>query len=52
MCVLDDRRFFINHVGKKTEWLVLDTQGPTTLAFVGWKIFEEEILDRVRACLS
>ena len=50
--LLDDRRFFINHVGKKTEWLALDTKGSTTLAFVGWKIFEEEILSRLRACLS
>ena len=38
--LLDDSRFFINHVGKKTEWIALETHGPTTLAFVGWKIYE------------
>ncbi|HMK66559.1 MAG TPA: CobW family GTP-binding protein, partial [Thermodesulfobacteriota bacterium] len=48
--LLDDRRFFINHVGKKTEWLPLDTRGPTTLAFVGWKIYEADIINQLKAC--
>lgn len=50
--LLDDRRFFINHVGKKTEWLPLDTHGPTTLAFVGWKIYEADIIDQLKACMK
>jgi G3E family GTPase len=50
--LLGGHRFFINHVGKKTEWIPLDTQGPTTLAFVGWKIYEQEILDQLKKCLS
>jgi G3E family GTPase len=50
--LLDERRFFINHVGKKTEWIALDTHGPTTLAFVGWKIYESEIIGQLKACLD
>lgn len=49
---LGDRRFFVNHVGRKTEWIALDTKGPTTLAFVGWKIYENEILEQLGACLE
>jgi G3E family GTPase len=49
---LGDQRFFINHVGRRTEWVTLDTQGPTTLAFVGWKIYEQEILDQLKKCLA
>jgi G3E family GTPase len=50
--LLDGRRFFINHVGKKTEWIAMDTHGPTTLAFVGWKIYEAEIVDQLKRCLN
>jgi G3E family GTPase len=50
--LLDGRRFFINHVGKKTEWIAMDTHGPTTLAFVGWKIYESEIIDQLKKCLN
>ena len=49
---LGDRRFFINHVGRKTEWIPVETPGPTTLAMVGWKISEEEILDQLKKCLA
>ena len=49
---LGDRRFFINHVGRKTEWISVETPGPTTLAFVGWKIVEQEILDQLKKCLA
>ena len=50
--LLGDRRVFINHVGKKTEWIPVEFPGPTTLAFVGWKITEREILDQLKKCLS
>ena len=49
---LGSRRVFINHVGKKTEWIPLDTHGPSILAFVGWKIYEQEILDQLKKCLA
>jgi len=49
---LGDRRFFINHVGRKTEWIPVETPGATTLAMVGWKISEEEILDQLKKCLA
>lgn len=49
---LGDRRYFINHVGRKTEWIPVETPGPTTLAMVGWKISEEEILDTLKKCLA
>jgi G3E family GTPase len=49
--LLDDKRFFLNHVGGKTEWTELDQSGPTKLAFVGWKVDEEELLNQVKACL-
>jgi G3E family GTPase len=49
--LLEGRRFFINHVGKKTEWLAQDTHGPTILAFVGWKIYESEIVEQLKACV-
>jgi len=50
--LLGGHRFFVNQVGKKTEWIPLDTPGPTTLAFVGWKIVEQEILDQLKKCLA
>jgi G3E family GTPase len=49
---LGNGRFFVNHVGRKTEWIALDSKGPTTLAFVGWKVYENDILDQLNACLE
>jgi G3E family GTPase len=49
--LLDDKRFFLNHVRGKTEWTEVNQSGPTKLAFVGWKVDEEEVLNQVKACL-
>ncbi|MBI5605843.1 MAG: GTP-binding protein [Deltaproteobacteria bacterium] len=48
---LNGKRFFLNHVGGKTEWTELDQPGPTKLAFVGWKVDEEEVLNQLKFCL-
>ncbi|MBA4392270.1 MAG: hypothetical protein C0407_01840 [Desulfobacca sp.] len=49
--LLDEKRFFLNHVGGKTEWTELDQIGPTKLAFVGWQVNEEEVLSQLKFCL-
>jgi G3E family GTPase len=50
--LLQGKRFFLNHVGGKTEWKELDQPGPTKLAFVGWQVNEEEIMERLQSCLT
>ena len=45
-------RFLVNHVGCKTEWQALDEAGPTKLAFVGWKVDDDEIIAQLQACLK
>jgi hypothetical protein len=50
--LLEDKRFFLNHVGGKTEWLELDEVGPTKLAFVGWQVNEKETLRALKVCLK
>lgn len=50
--LLDDKRFFINHVGGKTEWIELDEVGPTKLAFVGWQVSELETMKALKVCLN
>jgi len=49
---LGDRRYFLNHVGGKTEWIELDEAGPTRLAFVGWQVNEEDFIQALRTCLE
>ena len=49
--LLDGQRFFVNHVGGKTEWTEVDQPGPTKLAFVGWEVNEEEVLKKLESCL-
>jgi G3E family GTPase len=49
--ILEDRRFFLNHVGGKSEWAEAKETGPTRLAFVGWQVDRQEILTQLRACL-
>ncbi len=49
--ILGDRRFFLNHVGGKSEWAEAGEDGPTRLAFVGWQVDDQEILNQLRACL-
>jgi G3E family GTPase len=50
--LLEDKRFFLNHVGGKTEWVELDEVGPTKLAFVGWQVNEKETLRALKVCLK
>jgi hypothetical protein len=50
--LLEDKRFFLNHVGGNTEWVELDEVGPTKLAFVGWQVNEEETLKALKGCLN
>jgi G3E family GTPase len=50
--LLEDKRFFVNHVGGKTEWVELDEVGPTKLAFVGWQVNEDETLEALEVCLN
>ena len=49
--LIDSKRFFLNHVGGKTEWIDLEETGPTRLAFVGWHVSEQGFLDKLKACL-
>ena len=48
---LDDKRFFINHVGGRTEWIEQDLPGATKLAFVGWQVDEGRVIDELKSCL-
>jgi G3E family GTPase len=50
--LVGDQRFFINHVGGKTEWVELAETGPTKLAFVGWEVQETEVLAALESCLE
>jgi G3E family GTPase len=50
--LLNDKRFFLNHVGGKTEWTELEQPGPTKLAFVGWKVDENKVLEQLKSCLG
>ncbi len=47
-----DKRWFVNHVGGKTEWAEAQEPGPTKLAFVGWQVDEGQILSRLQECLE
>ena len=50
--LIGNHRFFINHVGGKTEWVELAETGPTKLAFVGWQVQESQVLAALEACLE
>lgn len=50
--LLGVKRYFVNHVGGKTEWTDLGEKGPTQLTFVGWRISEKEVLGELTACLD
>lgn len=49
--LLEDGLYFINHVGGKTQWVHLEEPGQTRLAFVGWKVEETNIIERIKECL-
>lgn len=50
--LLEDRRFIVNHVGGKTEWIELDEMGPTKLVFVGWRVNKERVSEALNVCLT
>ena len=47
-----DKRVFLNHVGGKTEWIDADEKGNTNLAFVGWQVDEQLVVDRMQRCIE
>jgi G3E family GTPase len=50
--LIGDQRFFVNHVGGKTEWVELAETGPTKLAFVGWQVQERQVVAALESCLE
>lgn len=50
--LLGNQRFFLNHAGGRTEWSEVQEGGLTRLAFVGWDVKEEDILNTLQACLD
>ncbi len=49
--LLENGLCFINHVGGKTEWVSLQGSGQTRLAFVGWRVEQTKIIERLKECL-
>ena len=49
--LLDEGLWFVNHVGRHTEWVQLQGPGRTRLAFVGWKVEEGRMKAALRGCL-
>jgi G3E family GTPase len=47
----DDRTEIINFVGGKGEWSEWDGEAETRLAFIGWNVKPEEILERLGRCM-
>lgn len=47
-----DKRIFLNHVGGKTEWIDADEKGNTSIAFVGWQVDEQLIVDKMQRCIE
>jgi G3E family GTPase len=50
--LLGAKRFLLNHVGGKTEWIDLEEKGSTRLSFIGWQVNQQEIVDKLKACLD
>lgn len=50
--LLRNKRWFVNHVGGKTEWADAQEHGPSKLAFVGWQVDERQIISRLQECLE
>jgi G3E family GTPase len=46
-----DRTEIINFVGGKGEWSEWDGEPETQLAFIGWNVNPEEILERLGFCM-
>lgn len=47
-----DRNAMVNYVGGKSEILPWSDGGETILAFIGWNISAEKILDQLRNCVT
>lgn len=47
-----DRVLLLNFVGGKSEWLPWEGKSQTQLAFIGWDIDPEEILNKAAFCFS
>jgi len=45
-----DRLEMLNFVGGKSEWFLWEGEAETRLAFIGWKINKEEILEDLKRC--
>ena len=45
-----DRLEMLNFVGGKSEWFSWEGEAETRLAFIGWKINREEILENLKRC--
>ena len=50
--LMDGQRFFMNHVGGRTDWKELDEPGPTKLAFIGWQVEKEPIMTQLKGCMK
>lgn len=46
-----DRLALVNFVGGKTEWVTLDGQQQTRLAFIGWNVNSSVMLEKLKCCL-
>ena len=46
-----DRTSLLNFVGGRSEWEPWDNDQGTTLAFVGWRINGDKIIDQIRRCV-
>jgi len=46
-----DRTEIVNFVGGKGEWSEWDGEPETRLAFIGWNVKPEEILEKVGRCI-
>ncbi len=47
-----DRLALVNFVGGKAEWVTLDGQQQTRLAFIGWNVNSIAMLEKLQCCLS
>jgi len=47
----ENRMVMLNFVGGKAEWSNWEGEPDTRLAFIGWGVYEEEILRQLQDCL-
>jgi G3E family GTPase len=50
--LLGGDRYFMNYAGGKAEWKKIDPDGKTKLAFVGWDVSADRILEDLDRCLG